>query len=531
MLALLCLFQQLGNADAGVLGMWISSDTLYPVNVFTDVFRDHYSIWGWYFAIAPHWFPDLAATGLFWLITHNVILATLLAGFIQIPLIVAAFHLIAKAIGVYSRLQDVFVLCCGVAITLFVAVHAGLSYPALYQFFLPQTHVGSMVAVLYGWAMALWLVAQPGAGRMRWIAAAYAALCFLAGMSNILFFPHMLAPLTAACAAAVFFGVMTARQCVLPVAVGWPAAAAGAVANRMVFRATDVSAQAGFSYDRVLTSLDVFMRGFAAKALAHDTLHLIAMAWVAVCTAYLAWTLRALIVRGRSTIARPQILTAVFLLMCVLSAILSGASIILGGSNGLAVFKDYAWSMHYMHSAFLLPLFGMPAIFCWISQRFIPGKGVRVAALTAAAGALIATGVRVVAQSPPATPIYAYRPPLVRFMDEIAERDRLHYGYAGYWQARLITLLSRSGLRAYAVDGSMNPLLWANNAQWYSQSVEDRSRRPHIDFVVLDDPLWKLSREAAVRVFGEPAQERAFQSVRVLIYSGRRAERSAASVP
>jgi hypothetical protein len=106
-------------------------------------------------------------------------------------------------------------------------------------------------------------------------------------------------------------------------------------------------------------------------------------------------------------------------------------------------------------------------------------------------------------------------------MDDLASREHLRYGYAGYWQARLITLLSKRDLRAYAVDGDIKPLLWANNRQWYSQSLEDRSKRPPVDFVVLDDPFWKISREAAVRALGEPLREERFGDTRVLIYKAK----------
>jgi hypothetical protein len=111
-----------------------------------------------------------------------------------------------------------------------------------------------------------------------------------------------------------------------------------------------------------------------------------------------------------------------------------------------------------------------------------------------------------------------YRPPVVRFIDQIAPAHSLRRGYAGYWQARLITLLSRTGVRAYAVDGSMVPLLWVSNEHWYYE--KSGTTAPRVDFVVLDDPLWKLSREAAVRAFGEPASELRTQSTRILLYGG-----------
>ena len=64
----------------------------------------------------------------------------------------------------------------------------------------------------------------------------------------------------------------------------------------------------------------------------------------------------------------------------------------------------------------------------------------------------------------------------------------------------------------------MTPYLWANNSQWYDQSLENRSRQPRLSFVVLDDPVYRLTRDSAVRAFGEPAEEVQEQGTRVLIY-------------
>src|SRR5262245_44345255 len=46
-LALLFLFIQLGlSSELTIRGIWITSDTLYPVNVTTDVLKDGYSLSG-----------------------------------------------------------------------------------------------------------------------------------------------------------------------------------------------------------------------------------------------------------------------------------------------------------------------------------------------------------------------------------------------------------------------------------------------------------------------------------------------------
>jgi hypothetical protein len=520
-LSLAYLYRQLGSADPAALGQWINSDTLWQANFFTDLFVDHYRLSGWVFSIAPCWFPDLAATGLFWAITRNVILATLLAGFVQIALLIGALRLCRKAIGIGTpALQDIFLLATGAGLALYVAIHPGVIYPPFYKLFLPQTHVGSLVLVLYGFGLALLMMKQSKSrGQSARVLISYAAVCLLAGMSNVLFFAHMLVPLTICLFFALLFGMLTWKNAYAPIAVGWPAAVLGAVANRFLFHTSPVSRQAGVSLDRMLVSQDVFVRGAVAKTVAGDPLHILALIWVAVCAGYILYTIRSLILRSREHVGLSRIMACIFLCCCLLAGICSILSIILGGSNGLADFKDYVWSMHYLHPVFLLPVFGLAMLLSWIVALAFRGRMRRNIALLFALLTILTPTYEIATTRSPRIAVSSYRPPLVLFMDKLAATQRLEYGYGGYWQARLITLLSTRGLRAYAVDGALNPLLWVNNREWYTETLEDRAKRPRIDFVVLDDPLWKISREAAVRVLGEPVREVHVENTRILLYA------------
>jgi hypothetical protein len=311
---------------------------------------------------------------------------------------------------------------------------------------------------------------------------------------------------------------MTLGQCWLPMAVGWLAAAIGAELNRALFTVSDVSIQSTVGLEPATTAFDVFVHGFVRRLLAGDLLHVWAVLWVCVCIGNIVWFRRCLRASGISRMTDSQLLTAIFFTICLTSAVLSVAAIILGGSNGLVELKDYQWSMHYLHQTFLVPLFGLIVSAAWVCNKILNNKAANAVAWTVAVIVLVVTATRLIAAPPPVTPIYAYRPPLVRYLDENAQKENLHYGYAGYWQARLIALLSRAGVRAYAVDGSMNPYLWVSNSEWYSQSLEDRTRPPRISFVVLDYPKWKLTREAAVGVFGDPDEETQVNGTRILIY-------------
>ena len=458
--------------------------------------------------------------GLFLGLTQNVILATLFAGFIQIALIVGAFVLIRKAVRTaHPAAQDVLLLGAGVAITLFVATRPGLYYPGLYQFFLPQTHVGSLCVVLYGLGLALLCIRRTyESKRISWpLVLIYGTVCLLGGMSNLLFFVQMLVPLTVSLAFAILLTILPLRVSFIPVGIGWTAAAIGAVLNRGLFNTTSVGAQSAINYERVMVSLDIFMRGFVAQVLARDGLHMLAAAWMIVCLFYVFKVLRAAVKNGAERLTLPDRMIAIFFLSCFLSSICSAGAIVVGGSNGLSEFKNYLWSMHYLHPAFLIPLFGLPLALSW--TRILEYRRLaRTAAIVVGVFVFIAPVYCLVRTPIPERPINAYVPPLVKFIDDLAAREGLRCGVGGYWQTRLVTLLSKAGVRAYAVDGSLKPLLWVSNRQWYSQEFKERSKRPAVDFVILDDPLWKISREGVIQVLGEPSREARFENTRVLIY-------------
>src|SRR5579884_658240 len=424
LVALICLYQRLGDSNPVALSIWISSDTLYPVNVFTDVFRDHYSLSGWRFSIAPCWFPDLSLTGLLWFVLRNPILATLLAGFFQIVLLVGSVYCIARAIGrPLTILQQSLLLLAAVLVTLYVATHTGATYPLLYQIFLPQTHIGSMLLTLYGWALALAMVSS-GLRATRVspvLVIAYATLCAAAGMSNALFFTQMLAPFTAAALCFAWMRLARFGGVYLPIALGWPAAAAGAVLNRFLFHAAPVGLQSKPSLANVRIAARVFSEGFGAMLQRADPVHLFALLWLAACLAYVVHIRR----RRARDLQTTEVLTGLFLLTCFLSAIFSVIAIVAGCSNGLVVFRSYRWSMHYLHAFFIAPLFGLPVLLGGMAVR-LAHRRARLIALAVASGMLAVSGLALARTPAPGTPVSEYEPPLVRFLDKAAARYPIH---------------------------------------------------------------------------------------------------------
>lgn len=519
MAALALLFQRLPSAHLG--RMWITSDTLYPVNVFTDLFVDKFSLGGWQFSIAPCWFPDLLLVGSAFFVTRDVILATILAGFLQFVLLVLGFQLCWRVLKLRNIVAaDIATIGVAIAITIFVALQPDRSYPAFYKFFLPQTHVGHLLLIVYAFALAV-LMAWP-ASRSRktavCITALYGALCFLSGMSNLLFVVHFLGPISCVLLFFALLRVLPLRDAGKPLLLGWIAALAGAVANKVLFHTTSALAQSVFGLAPMKLAAVTFYKGALGQLGRGEIQHVLALCWLLICTVatlvFLGHTLFSRSERGRE--AHGYLVTS-FLLFAGIASVLSAAAVIIGCSNGLTVFKDYIWTMHYLHPMFFLPLFGWPVLLG--TAAWANGRGVR---LVLGAACLVVPVVMLARTARPAVPVHRYVPQFVQSLDAQAKQYGLKYGVAGYWQARIITLLSRTGLRVYQVNGSLNAFPWANNIEWYSQSVEDHARRPRFTFVVLGDPLWKISRDTVTGVFGEPAGEARLDSTSsVLLYPER----------
>jgi hypothetical protein len=519
LLSLWVLFLRLSAADPKTLSMWISSDTLYPVNVITDTVIDGYSFSGWRFSIAPCWFPDLIATWIFMGLTRNVIAATLLAGFMQIGLLVYGLKLAWRATGhAVAPIQEVLGLAAATAITLYVAVHPGLYYPGLYQLFLPQTHVGSLLVVIYALAFGLMILRQQHQDQRTnaAVVAGYVTICVLAGMSNLMFSAHMLGPLTVVGVLAAFLGLLRWRPVGFVLAAGWLAMLLGFSVNRTAFHTTDLSAQSDRSFERIMVSLEVFTRGFVRNTLDWDGLHIAALLSLLVATTVLLFTLRSAVIRGLDRVGLADRLVAVMFGVLAASALLGMVAIVTGGSNGLAVIKDYHWSMHYLHPAFLLPLVSLPFAFgAMLAKHTRWSFATQAGCLLVASVSAVFAGAYALNTPRPAGYITEYRPALVRHLDELAKTEKLRTGIGGYWQARLITLLSQTGVRAYAVDGAMTPFLWVSNSEWYKPIYKEAGKP---DFVVLDDPLWKLNASAAYARFGFPLREATIEGTRVLLY-------------
>ncbi len=96
-----------------------------------------------------------------------------------------------------------------------------------------------------------------------------------------------------------------------------------------------------------------------------------------------------------------------------------------------------------------------------------------------------------------------YYPEFIQCMDENTARLGVKRGIAHYWQARLITLLTKNNLEVVQTTQDLRPFRILNNSDGYQEEI---------DFVIIDHSpdTWNRSynwidSDLVIQRFGEPA--------------------------
>lgn len=528
LLALAALYVSLGSAPESILKGWFNSDWLFSAQVYRDLFVDHFPISGMIFPTAPSLFPDVTLTVLCVALAPNVLVGTLLYGFLQFVCLIAAFQLCGSAIGVGKPSVRRWILyATGIGVTLAVAKSATRGIPYAYYLFLPTTHVGSFWMVTLCCGLAFWVLRHGiRAFRGRLLFGIFCLLNLAAGLSDLLFIVHLTIALTCALAFGLYFRLIAGRRAVLLVSSSWIFSLAGWILKDHIFKTTPLPSG---DLNQSLTSLIVLITGIRGAVVHGDVLHLCSLSFYAVSIATVLWLLRKYRISITTThpLGKGRRLLVCFLVFEFVSGVASLAAPVWVAIPGLWQLHDYGYSMKYMFPFFIGPLFSWA-----ILGSFLIGDGISLPEFVqrkhrwqwkavVGSGVLLLWPAAVLLRLPAqVTPLDAKVSPftLVRVLDDDAKRFGLHCGVGGFWETRMVNLLSRSGLRAYPIDGALQPFDVLSNMWWYRGSAQSRVPAPDYNFIFLNGAFFKLSRDTVVARFGEPSEEFQIDGTRVLAY-------------
>jgi hypothetical protein len=520
-LAFAVLYARLAAAPESTLAFWFNSDYLFAADIYKDVVVDGFPLSGIKFSIAPCLFPDVVVTAVLMFLTRNAVMATFFYGIFQFTLLVTAYVFLSAVVRGRERPSpNGCILAAAVVLVLHTSRILSRNYDTMYYLFLDESHLSNFALAIICGGASLWLCFHSWReGRAHVMLSVTAVLSVLGTISDLMFVPHMLVALTVAVAILRFLDLLPPGRPWYVLLVLCAGAFLGVVLVRACFDTATLGSQAVATIDRFTIALNTYVKGMLVKGANGDGLHLAAAFWIVSAAAVILYLIRRHIVQRVQCgeMPEPTRRLALAVLFLVISAVGSALSIIVMGVAGLSEFKDYSWSMHYQYPLFFGAIFGL-ALLADVALAYLPASLLRVRWLPASACVFVPSVMLFMSPRPP-SPLHAYNPPLVQALDALAPQYGLRYGVGGFWQARGVNMFSKAGLRLYPIGSNLEPLHWLGNKYWYAGYPGSRYPHPVYNYIVLDDPLFKIPREAVVARFGEPAAELKAYATRVLVYN------------
>jgi hypothetical protein len=390
---------------------------------------------------------------------------------------------------------------------------------------LPVYHNGAVALSLLG--VACVVRGSASVHRQRWLTA-LAVLCFLATFSDRLFGLYFAAPVALA-----LVGLRLGRR---PHAEGsWPkiialllavalGCGAALVALRLCLGGVDPLGNywSGVVWRGAGSRLRVLLTLTAGEVRNGNVLVLAAAGWYAACAASGGV---ALVRRVRRTPAESPSWFAYYQTYSVaILALVGGVFILSDASRDYVRMGEWGKMSRYFLGPIGVAFFGCPLLFARAASAGNPVPLRLVGVLTPTGLAAVFVGITLTSPRTRQHDLSNYYPEYVRRVDEACEQYGMRRGLAGYWQAKTITCLSRSGVRVNQVTPhaglpfGMAAFHWLSHAEAYWEDVGDG-----YEFVVTSDsPHYQAGADLITRdviaAVGEPSAALPAGPYRVLVY-------------
>jgi hypothetical protein len=488
-LALVAAYSHIGG-DTFLARQLFNADALYLPALYSDI-ANGIPLNGWHLTPAPYFFPDMPAYFALHVASGDPRTALLLYGVVQPIALVAGLTLVANFLQL-PRITHVLLVLGG---GLFVLVASRAYVPFAFAIFQPATHFGGTLVTIFAFA----LVLKSPTSDSPAIPALLAVLSVLAVASDSLYLVQLAAP---AVTGLVLLGVVQPglRRRLLASALALLGGSVlGLVLGMNVLANTALRAYISFDAaslvagTRALREWLIVTGPARAPALVATTLFLL------VVSALAGLTVRQQL-KGERAVPAALLLTLVFVPAAALSNLIAVAF------AGRDDFERYIIPTMVIGSCF-----GWAMLVAWVFRTARAQRVLRRALVVGAAGILAVSAWNTSAQN--LVRLANYYPPLVSCLDSEASARNLSYGISNYWQAKFVSVLSRTDLLVVQVTPELGPYYWINNKAWYDHEFE---------FMIIDETAkgWhRLDRAAIVARFGKPAETFRCDTSEVLVYT------------
>ncbi len=470
------------------LNFFFISDTLYLPSLYRDLFTEGNCIWEWQLNPAPNFFPDMGLYFLLQAVWGDLRLATCTFSIVQFALVGLLLWALAQESGLVRSNEAIGLGLLLMALVPLVGWWAG-DFGLAFQSLVNSYHLGAFVNTL----ICTWLLHRVIFSRRLVHSILLATVVLLAAASDMLFWLMFVVPALVATACLTLwpgFRASAVRTIILLMActglAHWGLAALDEAFPMRIAEPNAIMdiAAIGSSWDQLVEILRVYLSG-KPLSIWVTLVPLVITAWMTLSCVQLPakWS-------GPERPLEPVAIKRLFFrtLLLLFFPIVFFAPVLNGTFGG-------GDALRYNFAVFLAAPFVLGA---WAGDR----SGTRGTPLTAALALVIGIPCLFKCVTADHRRLTDFVPDRVVAVDQMAASLGLRNGIANYWDAKVITLFSETGLTVLPVHTDLTMYLHVNREfMFYRSAGED----PIVfDFVVQHE---ELQPAHAADILGDPIAE------------------------
>jgi hypothetical protein len=482
-----------GTLDANFL---FTADNLYLPALYRDLFEEGGRWRGWRLTPAPYFFPDMPLYFLLDAATGPFVHAILAYAVVQLALWVLAAQYLVRAVVPKEEAAVGQLLAVVLVIAPLIVFAEGRFLPMRYTL-LSAFHFSVVLMAMVALGLAL-RTFEGGSRLAPWL---LGAVCGLMTASDRLFVVAFTVP------AGVCFALLAGMRRPVPWRrLGVMLAVLGVgtlVGLRLARKLTRRRLDAAYTQLGVEQALESLRQLWNAVAAQFQTSPGLGVLWVGMMLGALA-----VLVARRKQWTAPDSPRWRLYAVCLFTVLAVGANVGAVVATGLFTDPD---SFRYLLLPLLLPLFGAGLVGVWVRQeRWQRWIGTAALVLVAVWGASL--GVRHPWRME-GQRVSQFIPFMVECLDQNQARYGLARGVSDYWNAKSVSMFSRTGLRVIQLVSEGRTYHWISNVDWY---FDRRGPRPEYNFVISEG----LDMESFRRRFGSPQETFHCGEAAIHVYGG-----------
>ncbi|MBN1207275.1 MAG: hypothetical protein JXB05_20490 [Myxococcaceae bacterium] len=480
-----------GSLDAAAL---FTADNLYLPALYQDLFEAEGRWAGWRLTPAPYFFPDMALYFLLDALIDPFVHAALAYGVVQLVLLVLALRYLVRTVSPPGTGALGHLLAVVVVDALLLGYAAG-HFPFMRYALLNAFHFSVVLLAVVALALAL-RTYQGGSRGAPWL---LGGVCFLASASDSLFVVAFTAPVGIGFVLLAWLQRPARwRRLGLMLGVLSVSTLLGFWAVRWL---TPRRPNAGFTRLRLGQAWESLRQLGAAVGEQFQARPVVMGVWASLVLGAVA-----VAVTQRRRWTAPDSPWSGLYTVCLYTVLMVGANASAVVLTGL--FTDPE-SFRYLVLPLVLPFLAG----AFVGARVPRERWQRRLGAGALGLAVVAWGAFIL-RSPWHTQgprLSGFYPPLVECLDQNQARRGLGRGVSDYWNAKLVSMFSRTGLRVNQLNPKGQAHHWINNLDWY---LDERGPRPDYNFLIPRG----MDTAAFERQYGPPRETFRCGEVEIHVY-------------